>query len=157
MPGSANLSSTQLLQISHFLTGFRGVLFDIEEIFSREQVAPMSKLKLTLACWNYDRTRALIGGRVQAEGIDLDIKLLRPRETFRECWRTKSSRFRSYRLLLTPGAVLSEMTKLPLHKRTHCCSSPLKNCLRNVPVPTKWDNSRKFRFSYRIRPAMMAG
>jgi uncharacterized zinc-type alcohol dehydrogenase-like protein len=32
-----------------------------------------------------------------------------------------------------------------------------KNCLRNVPVPTKWDNRRKFRVSYRMRPAMMAG
>jgi 4,5-dihydroxyphthalate decarboxylase len=42
----------------------------------------MSKLKLTLACWDYDRTRPLIDGRVEAEGIDLDIKLLRPRETF---------------------------------------------------------------------------
>jgi len=39
-------------------------------------------LKLTLACWDYDRTRPLIDGRVQAEGIDLEIKVLRPRETF---------------------------------------------------------------------------
>jgi len=42
----------------------------------------MSKLKLTLACWDYDRTRALIDCRVQAEGIDLEIKVLRPRQTF---------------------------------------------------------------------------
>lgn len=42
----------------------------------------MSKLKLTLACWDYDRTRPLIDGRVQAEGIDMDIKVLRPREAF---------------------------------------------------------------------------
>ncbi|HSE85248.1 MAG TPA: PhnD/SsuA/transferrin family substrate-binding protein [Candidatus Binatia bacterium] len=42
----------------------------------------MAKLKLTLACWDYDRTRPLIDGRVQAEGIDLDIKVMRPRETF---------------------------------------------------------------------------
>src|SRR2546427_9759846 len=39
-------------------------------------VAPMSKLKLTLACWDYDRTRPLIDGRVQAEGIDLEIKVM---------------------------------------------------------------------------------
>src|SRR5215471_13144964 len=39
-------------------------------------------LKLTLACWDYDRTRPLIDGRVQAEGIDLEIRVLRPRETF---------------------------------------------------------------------------
>ena len=42
----------------------------------------MSKLKLTLACWGYDRTRPLMDGRVQAEGIDLEIKVMRPRETF---------------------------------------------------------------------------
>jgi 4,5-dihydroxyphthalate decarboxylase len=42
----------------------------------------MADLKLTLACWDYDRTRPLIDGRVRPEGIDLDIKLLRPRQTF---------------------------------------------------------------------------
>lgn len=42
----------------------------------------MAKLKLSLACWDYDRTRPLIDGRVQPEGIELDIQLLRPRETF---------------------------------------------------------------------------
>ena len=43
----------------------------------------MPDLKLTLACWDSDRTRALIDGSVKPNGIDLDIKLLRPRETFR--------------------------------------------------------------------------
>jgi 4,5-dihydroxyphthalate decarboxylase len=42
----------------------------------------MADLKLTLACWNYDRTRALMDGRVKPEGIELDIKVLRPRQTF---------------------------------------------------------------------------
>src|SRR2546422_10764211 len=42
----------------------------------------MPKLALTLACWDYDRTRPHIDGRVQAEGIDLKIQLLRPREMF---------------------------------------------------------------------------
>jgi 4,5-dihydroxyphthalate decarboxylase len=42
----------------------------------------MSKLRLTLACWDYDRTRPLIDGRVQPEGIELDLQVLRPRETF---------------------------------------------------------------------------
>jgi 4,5-dihydroxyphthalate decarboxylase len=42
----------------------------------------MANLKLTLACWNYDRTRPLLDGRVKPEGIDLDIQLLRPRQTF---------------------------------------------------------------------------
>ncbi|OLE18466.1 MAG: 4,5-dihydroxyphthalate decarboxylase [Betaproteobacteria bacterium 13_1_20CM_3_63_8] len=42
----------------------------------------MSALRLTLACWDYDRTRALIDGRVQPEGIDL-VYLIQPvEETF---------------------------------------------------------------------------
>src|ERR1700704_6584763 len=42
----------------------------------------MANLKLTLACWDYDRTRPLMDGRVKPEGIDLDIKVLRPRQSF---------------------------------------------------------------------------
>jgi 4,5-dihydroxyphthalate decarboxylase len=42
----------------------------------------MPNLKLTLACWDYDRTRALLDGRVRPEGIDLDIEVLRPRQMF---------------------------------------------------------------------------
>src|SRR5882724_4785342 len=42
----------------------------------------MPDLKLTLACWDYDRTRPLMDGRVKPEGIELDIKLLRPRQSF---------------------------------------------------------------------------
>src|SRR5437763_12921536 len=42
----------------------------------------MSKLQLTLACWDYDRTRPLMDGRVQPDGIDLNILTLRPAETF---------------------------------------------------------------------------
>jgi 4,5-dihydroxyphthalate decarboxylase len=49
----------------------------------------MSKLKLTLGCWDYDRTRPLIDGRVKAEGIDLEVKVLRPRETFRRMLEDK--------------------------------------------------------------------
>ena len=42
----------------------------------------MANLKLTLACWDYDRTRPLTDGRVKPEGIDLDIRIFRPREAF---------------------------------------------------------------------------
>ena len=44
----------------------------------------MAKLKLTLACGNYDRTRALIDGSVRPEGVDLNYLPLIPGETF---WR----------------------------------------------------------------------
>ena len=42
----------------------------------------MSNVKLSLACNDYDRARALIEGRVRPEGIDLDITILKPRELF---------------------------------------------------------------------------
>ena len=42
----------------------------------------MANLKLSLACWDYDRTRPLIDGRVKPDGIDLDIQILRPRQAF---------------------------------------------------------------------------
>ena len=42
----------------------------------------MSKLPFTLACWDYDRTRPLIDGRVIPDGIDLRVEVLRPREMF---------------------------------------------------------------------------
>jgi len=42
----------------------------------------MANLPLTLACWNYDRSRPLMDGRVKPQGIDLDIKVMRPREAF---------------------------------------------------------------------------
>lgn len=44
----------------------------------------MGKLKLTVACGSYDRTRALIDGTVVPEGIDLNYLPMRPGETF---WR----------------------------------------------------------------------
>src|SRR3984885_7865694 len=44
----------------------------------------MSNIELTIACGRYDRTQALIDGRVQPEGVDLTYIPLRPGETF---WR----------------------------------------------------------------------
>ena len=42
----------------------------------------MSNLALTLACWSYDRTRALFDGRVRPDGIDLTCLDLPVEETF---------------------------------------------------------------------------
>jgi 4,5-dihydroxyphthalate decarboxylase len=42
----------------------------------------MSKLKMTLGCWGYDRTRALMDGTVQADGIDLCFLDMSVEETF---------------------------------------------------------------------------
>src|SRR5579883_2360187 len=42
----------------------------------------MAKLRLTLACWNYDRTRALLEERVPIEGIELNYLSLPVEEIF---------------------------------------------------------------------------
>jgi 4,5-dihydroxyphthalate decarboxylase len=42
----------------------------------------MSNLRLTMACWNYDRTRALMEGRVPIDGVDLTYLNLPVEETF---------------------------------------------------------------------------
>jgi 4,5-dihydroxyphthalate decarboxylase len=42
----------------------------------------MSKLSLTLACWNYDRTRALQDGRIRPDGIELNYLCMPVEETF---------------------------------------------------------------------------
>jgi len=42
----------------------------------------MSKLRMTLACWNYDRTRPLADGTVKPDGIDLNYLNLPVEETF---------------------------------------------------------------------------
>src|SRR3954470_410221 len=42
----------------------------------------MAKLKLTLGCWNYDRTRGLLEGRIQPDGIDLTYLNMPVEETF---------------------------------------------------------------------------
>src|SRR4051812_19100998 len=42
----------------------------------------MDKLKLTLACNDYDRTRPIIDGRIQPDRIDLSVTVLKPRQLF---------------------------------------------------------------------------
>lgn len=42
----------------------------------------MSRLKLSLGCWNYDRTRGLLEGRIQPDGIDLNYLNMPVEETF---------------------------------------------------------------------------
>lgn len=49
----------------------------------------MTKLKLSLACWNYDRTEALQTGAVAPEGIDLNFQVLDVEETFFRMLRYK--------------------------------------------------------------------
>jgi 4,5-dihydroxyphthalate decarboxylase len=42
----------------------------------------LSKLRLSFGCWNYDRTRALMDGTIQPDGIDLNYLNMPVEETF---------------------------------------------------------------------------
>ena len=53
----------------------------------------MSRLQLSFACWNYDRTRALKDGSVEVDGIDLNYLDLPVEETF-----FRMARFREFDL-----------------------------------------------------------
>jgi 4,5-dihydroxyphthalate decarboxylase len=46
------------------------------------KILAVSTLRLTLACWNYDRTSALADGRVRPDGIDLVYLNIPVEETF---------------------------------------------------------------------------
>jgi 4,5-dihydroxyphthalate decarboxylase len=81
----------------------------------------MTDLKLTLACWDYDRTRPLLDGRVKPEGIELDIQLLRPRQTFQRMlddqeFQVSELSLASYTALKGRGACPFVAIPVPLSK-----------------------------------------
>jgi 4,5-dihydroxyphthalate decarboxylase len=49
---------------------------------SPNNISGQGKLRLTLSCWDYDRTRALMDGRVGVDGVDLTYLPLPIEETF---------------------------------------------------------------------------
>ena len=50
---------------------------------------PVAQLRMTLACWNYDRTRGLAEGRIRPDGIDLNYVTIPVEETFFRMLRYK--------------------------------------------------------------------
>ncbi len=64
----------------------------------------MPNIKLTMACGNYDRTRALADGSVRPEGIELNYIPMRPAETF---WRMlNNEEFDASEMSLSSYAIL---------------------------------------------------
>jgi 4,5-dihydroxyphthalate decarboxylase len=63
----------------------RRILYTSISNYTQSKVFSVMSLRpLTLACAPYDRALPLFDGRVRAEGIELDVILLRPEDTF---WR----------------------------------------------------------------------
>src|SRR5689334_8089439 len=46
----------------------------------------MSRLSITIATWDYDRVRAIVDGRVQVEGCDINYLTLAPEECFHRAY-----------------------------------------------------------------------
>jgi 4,5-dihydroxyphthalate decarboxylase len=81
----------------------------------------MADLKLTLACWDYDRTRPLMDGRVKPDGIELDILVLRPRQAFQRMlddreFQISELSLASYATLMGRGACPFVALPVPLSK-----------------------------------------
>ena len=89
----------------------------------------MARLTLTLACGDYDRTRAIRTGEVTPDGVELNVITLAPEEMF-----YRMARFRefdvselslsTYTVLRGRGEPLVAFPVLPSFTRTRLPSSP---------------------------------
>src|SRR5579864_4868832 len=75
-PASTNTPPGSILRVS--ISGLRCRC--VERLRYTNSLMP--KLRLTMACWNYDRTRALMEDRIPIEGIELNYLNLPVEETF---------------------------------------------------------------------------
>ncbi len=75
----------------------------------------MNELRLTVACWDYDRVRPLMDGRVRADGASLNFLPLTPEETF----------FRAFRNAEFEVSELSLSSTLMMLSRGKCDYTPI--------------------------------
>lgn len=87
----------------------------------------MSRLKLTFGCWNYDRTRALMDGSVQPDGIDLNYLNMPVEETFFRMLRHKEFELAELSLssytvsMFKPGQPFVAIPAFPSRFFRHSC------------------------------------
>src|ERR1700712_2778989 len=86
----------------------------------------MSKLRLSLGCWNYDRTRALLDGRIQPDGIDLNYLNMPVEETFFRMLRNREfdvaeMSLSSYTVSLFRGSPFIAIPIFPSRFFRHSC------------------------------------
>ncbi|GMV01639.1 MAG: ABC transporter substrate-binding protein [Burkholderiaceae bacterium] len=75
----------------------------------------MNALRLTVACWDYDRVRPLMDGRVRVDGARLNVLPLTPEETF----------FRAFRNAEFEVSELSLSSTLMMISRGECAYTPI--------------------------------
>src|SRR5450756_629784 len=86
----------------------------------------MSKLRLSLGCWNYDRTRGLLEGRIQPDGIDLTYLNMPVEETFFRMLRNREfdvaeMSLSSYTVSLFKGSPFIAIPIFPSRFFRHSC------------------------------------
>ena len=87
----------------------------------------MSKLRLSLGCWNYERTRSLLEGRIQPDGIDLNYLNMPVEETFIRMLRNREfdvaeMSLSSYTVSLFEDSPLIAIPVFPSRFFRHSCS-----------------------------------
>ena len=75
----------------------------------------MNELRLAVACWDYDRVRPLMDGRVRVDGASLNFLPLTPEETF----------FRAFRNAEFEVSELSLSSTLMMLSRGECAYTPI--------------------------------
>ena len=98
-------------------------------------MAHMSKLQLSVAMGDYDRTRALFDGRVQIDGVDPVYMLLNPEEMFFRSMR--SADFDITELSFSSYLVKHSRRRVPVHRacRSSCrapFATPRSTCARTA-------------------------
>ena len=97
----------------------------------------MSKLRLSLACWNYDRVRGLLEGRIPVDGIDLTFLNLPVEETFFRMLRHLE--FDVAEMSLS-SYVLSLFAEHPPYYCDSRFSIPLLSALLHLHQPQQWNS-----------------
>jgi 4,5-dihydroxyphthalate decarboxylase len=75
----------------------------------------MDTLRIAVACWDYDRVRPLMDGRIRADGVRLNFLTLTPEETF----------FRAFRGAEFEVSELSLSSTLMMLSRNQCAYTPI--------------------------------
>ena len=101
----------------------------------------MTRLDLTLGCGEYDRTRALVDGRVRVEGVDLRYVTLDPEEVFfrmarHEEFDAAEFSLSSYVVTLCRGGPFIAIPVFPSKRFRHSCI--YVNARAGIEAPADW-------------------
>src|SRR5690554_5821325 len=120
----------------------------------------MNELELTVACWDYDRVRPLIDGRVRPEGIKLNFLCLPPEDVFFRAFRHQEfdvSELSLSTTLMTLSRDACPYTSLPVFPSKsfrHSCIYVRRGS--GIQMPSDLHGRRVAISEYQVTAAMVA-